>query len=332
VSERGGTRAGVGEIVEYTDPACPWSWGAEPVFRLLRARTQGRVRWRRVYGILFDEDDDPAPDPVAEAASYVEYVARTAAYTRAPFTNALRWLTTSSWPASLAAKAAERQGPLVAERVLRRLRESTFVAGTPADTAERALSAVEGVPGLDVRGLSAAMAQRSTTEAVRADWREARDPLPAARAIHGEGPHSAGVRELAEGVRYSMPTLVIKGPGGAVTVPGWRGTAEYEAGLARAGLGERGAGRLEAGDRYSHGSGQLPPYLPWGAAETLERYRSMTAADWELLTGGAAPPAHAVRVETGNGPLWLHPSEAEAAGHRYGPTGPRARKTSGPSQ
>ena len=25
------------DVVEYTDPACPWAWGSEPKFRRLRA-------------------------------------------------------------------------------------------------------------------------------------------------------------------------------------------------------------------------------------------------------------------------------------------------------
>ena len=54
-------------ITEYTDPACPWAWGSEPKFRWLRGVLaevglgQGVVSWRRVYGILFDEGEPPAP-------------------------------------------------------------------------------------------------------------------------------------------------------------------------------------------------------------------------------------------------------------------------------
>ncbi|RSM37656.1 hypothetical protein DMA12_36115 [Amycolatopsis balhimycina DSM 5908] len=35
------------EVVEYTDPACPWVWGSEPKFRRLRAELPD-ARWRRV--------------------------------------------------------------------------------------------------------------------------------------------------------------------------------------------------------------------------------------------------------------------------------------------
>jgi hypothetical protein len=32
------------EVVEFTDPVCPWAWGSEPVFRRLRAALAWQVR------------------------------------------------------------------------------------------------------------------------------------------------------------------------------------------------------------------------------------------------------------------------------------------------
>ncbi|MGW7516103.1 DsbA family oxidoreductase [Streptomyces sp. NPDC054796] len=304
--EAGDEAAGRGlrvEITEYTDPACPWAWGCEPTFRLLRERTRGLATWRRVFGILFDEDDDPPPDPAAEASWYAGFIARTARHTRAPFTSRLQWVASSSWPASLAAKAAEQQGPEVAERVLRRLRESTFVRGTPADTVDRVLEAVDGVKGLDTARLRAGLAEPATLDAVRDDWHEARDPLPEARSLRAPArhPHGAGVKELEVGVRYSLPTLVVRGPSGTVVVPGWRAPEEYVAALDAVASG--------SGSGSGYGSATRP-VRPCGAHEALERYRSMTEPEWELLTDGSPPPAHAVRIETGNGALWLHPDEA----------------------
>lgn len=29
------------EVVEFTDPMCPWAWGSEPAFRRLRAELGG---------------------------------------------------------------------------------------------------------------------------------------------------------------------------------------------------------------------------------------------------------------------------------------------------
>ncbi|MEU0845260.1 DsbA family protein [Streptomyces sp. NPDC005962] len=156
-------------ITEFTDAACPWAWGAEPAFRLLRQTLGPCAAWRRVFGILFDEDDDPAPDPDAEARWYERFIGDVTAHTGAPYAPRLHWLTRSSRPASLAAKASEAQGPEVAQRVVRRLRETTFVLGTPADSEDGIREAVRGVPGLDVGRLLTDLGSSQVRDAVRED-------------------------------------------------------------------------------------------------------------------------------------------------------------------
>lgn len=281
------------EVVEYTDPLCPWAWGSEPVFRGLRAALAGRVRWRRVYCVLFEDDDDPPPDPAAETAWYARYVEDIGAHTGAPRARRLSRVAASSWPSSLAAKAAERQGEEVAERVLRRLRESVFVRGEPADTAALALSAVRGVPGLDRERLATDAASTAVREAVLADRAEARRPVAEVLSVRGGSPHPGAAKETAEGGhRYALPTLLVRAPGGHRVVPGWRPYEEYAAAFE-----------------------ELSPVLPTrparpAAAEALARYRSLTGPEAAVLSDGPWPPRDVVRVETGNGPLWLHPDEA----------------------
>ncbi|GAA1361386.1 DsbA family oxidoreductase [Streptomyces beijiangensis] len=283
------------ELVEYTDPLCPWAWGSEPVFRRLRAELAGRVRWRRVYCVLFDHDDDPPPDPAAETAWYARYVDDISTHTRAPRALRLSRVAASSWPSSLAAKAAESQGDEVAERVLRRLRESVFVLGEPADTPALALAAVRGVPGLDLERLAADAASAAVLEKVRADRAEARRPVGEVLSVRHESPHPGAAKETTDGGhRYALPTLLIRTAAGCRAVPGWRSYEEY----------------ATAVDELCPG---LPPApVPLAPAEALTRYGSLTGPERELLTHGQWPPAGAVRVETGNGPVWLHPEEAAA--------------------
>ncbi|MEU9347910.1 DsbA family protein [Streptomyces sp. NPDC048278] len=301
------------EVVEYTDPLCPWAWGSEPVFRGLRTALAGRVRWRRVFCILFDHADDPAPDPAAETAWYARYVEGIAGHTHAPRALRLSRVAASSWPSSLVAKAAELQGPEVADRVLRRLRESVFVLGEPADTLGAALDAATGVPGLDTRRLAADAASTAVLDGVRADHAEARRPvaevLPdalsdapsgtssgkpsGALSVPGGSPHPGTAKETPDGGhRYALPTLVVCGAGDRRVVPGWR---PYEV--------------------YATAVGAFCPGLPTApqplsGAAALARYRSLTEPERALLTRGAWPPPDAVRVETAGGPLWLDPEEA----------------------
>ncbi|AOW85315.1 MULTISPECIES: DsbA family oxidoreductase [Streptomyces] len=281
------------EVVEYTDPLCPWAWGSEPVFRRLRAALPDGVRWRRVFCILFDEDDDPAPDPAAETAWYARYVEDVARHTGAPRAARLSRVAASSWPASLVAKAAEAQGRDVAERVLRRLRETVFVLGEPADTHELALSAVRGTPGLDPDRLSADALSDAVRERVLADRSEARRPVPEARSAPGGSPHPGAAKETEDGGRrYALPTVLVRSRSGHRVVPGLRPLQAYEAAV-----GELCPGAVFRTVRQS-------------PDEALLCHRTLTAPELELLADGREPPAWAVRAETGNGPLWLHPEEA----------------------
>jgi predicted DsbA family dithiol-disulfide isomerase len=282
------------EVVEFTDPACPWAWGSEPAFRRLRLMLAGQVRWRRVFGILFDLDDDPPPDPDAELAWYRRHLAEITGHTRAPRPHLLAWLSETSWPASLAAKAAENQGPVVAEAVLRRLRESTFVLGEPADTPARALAVTAGVAGLDHDRLAADIAAPATYDAVRADWLEARQPRPEVLDLDAPGPHGGRAKLAGDRYRYALPTLLCHGPNGHAVLPGWRTFDEY----------------LAAVRRIAPDLSPTEEFLDPDSA--LELFRSLTEPELEALTGNRAAPANAVRVDTGNGPLWLHPDEAAA--------------------
>lgn len=281
------------EVVEYTDPLCPWAWGSEPVFRRLRAELAGRVRWRRVFSILFDEDDDPAPDPAAETAWYARYVAEVAAHTGAPRAARLSRMAASSWPASLVATAARAQGDEVAERVLRRLRETVFLLGEPADTPEAAVASAAGVPGLDLERLAADAASAAVRDAVRDDHREARRPVAEVLSVRSGSPHPGAAKETPDGGRrYALPTLLFRSPARHRVVPGWRPYAEYAAALD------------ELGPGLPRASAPLSP------AAALRRYRSLSAPEARFLAEGQWPPPDAVRADTAGGPVWLLPAEA----------------------
>jgi len=240
---------GVLTVAEYTDPACPWAWGSEAKFGRLRgllAAAGDAVVWRRVYGILFDEGEAPAPDPAAEAAWYLEELREISGHTGAPCPPRLGWVAATSWPMALAAKAAEAQGPAAAEAVLHRLRTTTFVDGAPADSPERVLAALRDMPeagfsGLDLERLARDAASARTREAVRRDHAETRAPCAEVFAITERTRHPGRAKPLgespADGYRYALPTLVFDGPGGRAVAAGWRGFGEYLAAVRRAAPG-----------------------------------------------------------------------------------------------
>lgn len=275
-------------VVEFTDPMCPWAWGSEPTMRYLRAAVPGAA-WRRVFGVLFHPGDDPAPDPEAETAWYHRHVQDIAGHTGAPWPARLERVALSSRPSSLAAIAAAWQGGEVADRVLRRLRETFFVLGQPADTADRVLSAVRGVPGLDVARLAAEVDAPRTRRAAARDFRECRRPAPEVVGLRAEGPHPGAAKKAEGGTRYAFPTVVFAGPAGRAVVPGWRPLQAY----------------LDAAERAAPGCVRAAP--PFG---DLARYRSLTGPEARLLLGVAPPPPGAVEVATPGGSVFLDPGEA----------------------
>ena len=203
-----------------------------------------------------------------------------------PYPQRLNRVATTRCPASLVAKAAQAQGPLVAERVLRRLRETTFVDGTPADTIEAALAAVTTVADLDPAHLRADAVSAAVLRSLRVDYAETREPSVTVDAAAVDGPHPGRRKEIASGFRYALPTIVMRGPAGERFVPGWRSRGDYVAAILAV-----------APDIELQAVFERPQDL-------LEELGSVTCVDLELLTADGAPPSAATHVPTRNGGLW----------------------------
>ena len=250
-----------------------------------------------MFGILFDPaEDDAAPDPAAETAWYQGFVDGVGRHTGAPAARRLEWVCLNSWPASLAATAAQAQGEEQAERVLRRLREQTFVRGRPADTDAAVLAAVVGVLGLDLERLARDIASPAVLERVRADRALTRSPGPEVLGPHcpaavSDSPHPGRAKEVPDGYRYALPTLIMQGPGGRAVVPGWRSLGEYLAAVRK-----------------------VAPTVHWDASRpsaeaALACWRSLTAPELALLSDDNQPPATALEIKLRHGSLWVHPDE-----------------------
>ncbi len=288
--------AGV-EVVEVTDPACAWCWGSEPKLRRLRWRFGLRLEWRVVLTGL----SSPHP-PGEEAAAIAAQLAawRTiSGHTSIPAPTTLAQPLADTRRLCRVAAAAFARAPELGLEVLRRLRESIFVWGAIPESAAEMHGALRGVlPEADLWRLLARAASRDVEETLRADARAARQPGSEVLDLDEIGEGSGRAVVDADGLRFALPTLILRGPAGERTIPGWKPADVYEAALLAV------APQLERARR--------PDPTP---GEALARFGSLTEPELETLCGdGARPPRDAVPVGTPGRPLWLDPREASYRG------------------
>lgn len=120
-------------VVYYTDPLCCWSWALEPEWQRFRRDFADRITWRyRMGGLIrnwqsFSDPLNSVGSP-AQMAAYWYQVKQTAGVSL----DEAVWEEdppASSYPACIAFKAAELQGPEAAERYLLRLRKAAMLEG-----------------------------------------------------------------------------------------------------------------------------------------------------------------------------------------------------------
>jgi predicted DsbA family dithiol-disulfide isomerase len=285
-------------VVEYTDPACSWAWGTEPKLRLLRWRYDDRLDWRLVLGGLIGDMNKRVEnfDPVRMGPSQSRYWKGAYQHTGMTYPVKLEWMPWSTEPAGKAVKAAELQSSEIGERVLRRMRESIFIYGRPADTPERILDEVRGVAELDEDTFAADFAGEIAEKAFREDWEETRRPNAYVMNLEGDWPGIGNMKESEGHRRYAFPTIIFKGPDGEATVPGWCAYEEYE----------------QAMETAAKGSTANPRSDPT-PDEVFARWPTATQKELDTLCGGRAPEG-VVAYDWGEGTFYMTPAEAEARG------------------
>jgi putative protein-disulfide isomerase len=170
---------GLVHVLYYTDPACPWSWGAEPALRRLQAEFDDQVRITYVMGGLAREFQG-----LGELPEVLEVMAATGM----PADPRL-WLDrppSSSYPACQGVKAAHEQeldGPY-----LRVLREGFMVGRRALDTAQTLVDAAREVDGMDVERFEIDLRSHATAEAFAADLDRVRSAAPQEHGDRGRVP------------------------------------------------------------------------------------------------------------------------------------------------
>jgi predicted DsbA family dithiol-disulfide isomerase len=166
----------------YTDPACPWSWAAEPALRRLMWEFEGGLEFVWVMGGLarsyeranlldvvsqWLEDADAGGMPCDPRI-----------WTKNPLD--------STYPACRAVKAAAEQGRDAEYRYLRTLREGIMCELRKLDNDDSLIDAANRA-GIDTQRFAADLRSDASAEAFDADLEEVRDPPQEARdadAVH----------------------------------------------------------------------------------------------------------------------------------------------------
>jgi putative protein-disulfide isomerase len=201
----------------YSDPACGWSWAAEPALRRLLWEFDGELEFAWVMGGLArrygsDYRDDEGgigngPDCFADLISHWLDIAAAGEmamdpriWTESPLS--------STYPACQAVKAACEQGWEVGYRYLRRVREGIMFERRKLDHPESLLAVAAEVRGLDRRRFEIDLFSEAITEAFAADLEEVRDPPTAAR-------EAGAVRRTEGRERIGFPSAVFSGEDGS---------------------------------------------------------------------------------------------------------------------
>jgi predicted DsbA family dithiol-disulfide isomerase len=254
----------------HTDPACPWSWAAEPQIRTLMVDFEGDLSWRLVMGGLArevaPEVSSRAPLPFAARAPLIEEWLRVSADTGAPL-DPLTWAEggiRTTYPACMAVRAANEQGIEAAIAYLRRLREGVMCERLKLDHSEALVEAARQA-GLDVERFRIDLRSNAITEAFAADL----EATIALATDQGERPprSSAGAGGAA------LPTLVFAGDGRREVV--------------------RGLQPLQAYRHAAEACGGQGRPVKVGVEEAVRRFGRLTTAEVESLCDLAGPRAHA---------------------------------------
>lgn len=205
-------------ITQFTDPACPFAFSAEPVRYRLRWNYGDQLEWQNRMIVLTLEPGEDAK--LAEGAPGLQR------RYGMPIDPAPYPRTASSEPACRAVVAARLHAPEAADALLRRIRVLVMMGGL-IDEPELIARAAEEA-GLDPGSLERWSASDEVEEALQADIAAARSPAPAARALdHKLG----GPREQR---RYTAPSyeLVNATTGSRASVPGFNPVEVYETAIA----------------------------------------------------------------------------------------------------
>jgi predicted DsbA family dithiol-disulfide isomerase len=212
-------------ITEFTDPACPWAWSAEPFRRRLQWLYGDALDWEHRMVVLADSGDEYeakgfTPEKMATAFASI------ARDHGMPIDTSPRDRMAATAPACRAVVAARLHAPEAELALLRAFRVRHFAGGHLDDQATIDGAAADA--GLDAGELGAWMRRGEVEQALEQDRAAARNPTRAARVLDDKLAGWSGGR------RYTCPSyeIVRRSDGLRIAVPGFQPFAAYDVVLA----------------------------------------------------------------------------------------------------
>lgn len=212
-------------ITEFTDPACPWAFSAEP-FRLRLNWLYGEaVEWKLAMVVLSEspEEDEEKGHTSAKLATGA---AKISAKHGMPIDTTEPPRLQASLPACRAVVAARLHAPEAERALLRNLRVRNF-SGELLDEPETIAGAARDA-GIAEDELGRWAADEEVETILREDMARARKPMPAARVL------DARLANWSGGRRYTCPSYEVEriSDGVRISVPGFQPFAAYDVLLA----------------------------------------------------------------------------------------------------
>jgi predicted DsbA family dithiol-disulfide isomerase len=209
-------------ITEFTDPACPFAWSAEPFRRRLEWLYGDQLEWSvRMVGLSSSPDDytDKGFTPEKLSSSLRSLSERH----HMPMDSGLRPRMSATVPACRAVVATRLHDPAREGAILRQLRVRNF-AGELLDDPGTLYAAASDI-GIAPADLESWMSEEATERALEEDLELARHPTPEAVALKHK---LASWSE--DGWRYTCPSyeIVRIADGAHLSVPGFQPLLAYE--------------------------------------------------------------------------------------------------------
>jgi protein-disulfide isomerase-like protein with CxxC motif len=207
-------------VTHYTDPGCPWAYSASPALAVLRWRYGDQLSWRLVtIGLAEDPKRyvDLGYTPARMAAGNLHFRRY-----GMPFLPEPRARVAATGRACRAIVATRLLDPEREGDVLRALQFGWFTTTLVLDEDADIARALEGVDGLDVEAVLAAIDDERTLAGYEADKSQT-------RTAEGGATHFQGKARQTDGpVRFSAPSLVFESDGRRLEAGGFQPVEAYD--------------------------------------------------------------------------------------------------------